>query len=180
MNSGRISRDPPKPHICELAPEHARALSELRIRAMKDCPEALGTAPQVEAARGARYYRRKLQNLRRNPTEAILGAFAEDALVGMAGFGRRERRDGIGTLVYSFYVDLEHRQQGIARALMNEAMLRAERTWTSQWIRLNVEINNRTAVDWYKALGFEVEKTENRAFRIEEEWYAVYHMVKFL
>lgn len=59
-----------------------------------------------------------------------------------------------GLYVQDLFVDDDARGQGVGRALLVEAMRRANAAWEAAYLRLAVHVLNRDALEFYKALGF--------------------------
>ncbi|MGB0089546.1 MAG: GNAT family N-acetyltransferase, partial [Planifilum fulgidum] len=75
-------------HIRRLNPEDAMSFRELRLRALKDHPDAFGTSYE-EAANLS--IKKTAEKLKPSPDAFVLGAFDEAGkLVGMVGFHREK------------------------------------------------------------------------------------------
>lgn len=166
--------------IRPLLPLHARELARIRHRAIREMPEAFGTPPEIELARGTWYYRRKLIRLASHQNEMLLGLWQDAALVGMGGLGRRLRDFDEFALVYSMYVVPEARGRGLASALLEFCTQHAKTLWNVSVCRLTVETNNTRALGLYQRAGFRVVDQEENAFKLKGNWHDVYHLEKRL
>jgi hypothetical protein len=91
-----------------LVPEDAPAFRALRIRALREHPEAFGRTPdEVDAVE---IWQRRLADDAKSDLDFMLGAFDDDVLVGMAGC-HRERfiKQRHIAYIWGVYVSAEHR-----------------------------------------------------------------------
>ncbi len=101
----------------------------------------------------------------------VLGAFAEDRLVGMAGFFQRQgpkiRHRG---LIWGVYVQSEWRKHGAGRLLLSE-ILRLARTINGlEQVHLGVGTDRSAAQRLYASLGFEVYGREIHALKLGDAY----------
>jgi ribosomal protein S18 acetylase RimI-like enzyme len=162
-----------------LAEDDLDALWELRLRALRDDPEAWGTVYDEAMTSGSGAV---LQRLRERDDEHFyLGALAgngDTELVGMVRFTRIEgRKDRHKAQVASLYVAPEWRGQGIGRALVEEIIARARRLEGLEQLRLDVVTANTAAVALYRSLGFEVYGTDPHALKDGERYWDEYLML---
>ncbi len=151
------------------------ALWPLRLRALKDNPEAFGSTYEETLARGNEWMR---QRLRASENETFyLGAF-EKNLIGIVAFYREEasktRHKGY---VVSMYVAPESRGLGAGKALMQALIARARQIEGIEQLHLAVVTTNSVAYQLYRSLGFEVYGTEPRALKSGGEYWDEYLMV---
>lgn len=139
------------PKIRPLTEADADAYRVVRLRALTESPDAFGstaaeTAAKVDFAAECRF----------QPESFILGAFAEGELVGITALRRqtriklRHRAD-----LMQVYVDPGYARQGIAKALVKEALRRAFEMPGLKWVELGVRPSNPRARSLYEGLGFE-------------------------
>jgi ribosomal protein S18 acetylase RimI-like enzyme len=140
------------------------AFWDLRLRALKDNPEAFGTTYEETVARGKAAM---LQRMGVDPGDDVfsLGAF-EDVLIGTVGFrrdeGPKERHKGY---VFGMYVVPERRGQGAGKALMLGLIARVRRLGGLEQLHLGVVTTNQSAVRLYLSLGFEIYGTAPQALK---------------
>lgn len=161
-----------------LTGDDLEAVWTLRLRALRDNPEAFGSTYEETLARGNEWMR---QRLRAHENETFyLGAFEEN-LIGMVAFYREEviktRHKGY---VVSMYVVPESRGLGVGKALMQALIVRARQIEGLEQLHLAVVTTNQVAYQLYRSLGFEVYGTEPRALKSGGEYWDEYLMVLHL
>jgi ribosomal protein S18 acetylase RimI-like enzyme len=101
----------------------------------------------------------------------VLGAIAEDRLVGMAGFyqeeGPKTRHKGH---IWGVYVTEGWRGKGIARVLLSELIERARAKPELEHLYLAVAAGQNPAKRLYESLGFEVYGREPRAIKMDDTY----------
>jgi ribosomal protein S18 acetylase RimI-like enzyme len=154
-----------------LTESDAREAYELRLRALRKSPEAFGSTYDETVERGVDSYR---QRLSQPHTETFtLGAYSSSGtLVGMVAFfrdtGEKDRHKGY---IVSMYVDPESRGQGVGRALVGEAIVRARQVPDVVQLQLAVVTSNVAARHLYLSLGFVVYGLEPRALKLEDQYW---------
>ncbi len=100
--------------------------------------------------------------------QGVLGAFAGGQLVGMLGI---RRQDGLKTLhrmaLWGVYVEPASRGQGIAQALLAQAVAFARQVPGAVQIHLSVNAANGTAIRLYEQAGFKGYGTEPAALLVD-------------
>jgi ribosomal protein S18 acetylase RimI-like enzyme len=162
--------------VRKLTEDDLDALWALRLRALKDNPEAFGSTYEETLARGKTSM---LQRLRAAESETFyLGAFEEGRLVGMVAYYHEE---GIKvrhkSYVISMYVASESRGLGAGNALMQTLISHARQIEGIEQLLLAVVTTNQAAYQLYRSLGFEVYGTEPRALKAGEQYWDEYLMV---
>ncbi|HLZ63885.1 MAG TPA: GNAT family N-acetyltransferase [Ktedonosporobacter sp.] len=147
----------------------------LRLRALRDNPEAFGSTYEETLARGNEWMRQRLRS--KEDETFYLGAF-EGNLVGMVGY---YREDSIKTrhkgYVVSMFVAPESRGLGAGKALLQALIARARQIEGLQQLHLAVVTTNQPAYQLYRSLGFEVYGTEPRALKSGGEYWDEHLMV---
>jgi ribosomal protein S18 acetylase RimI-like enzyme len=162
--------------IRQLTPDDAESFREVRLRALRDHPEAFATAYEDRVDAPIERFARALQPV---PGENFtLGAFLEGRLLGTAvcfrnvGIKVRHRAD-IGAM----YVTPEARGRGIARRLLEETIRKAPIEMPEvEDIVLAVTVGNETARHLYLSLGFESIRIDPRFIRVGD----VYHDIEWM
>jgi len=150
--------------IRRLTANDASLFRTLRLEALKNHPEAFGTAYEEAAARDMGSYAQQLK------TSALFGGFDGKALVGVAGFFQHAevKTQHKGTL-YSMYVQPVARGTGLARLLV-EAVLDHAREKV-EIIQLAVQAQNDTALHLYESCGFKRYGEEPQALKIDGAYF---------
>ena len=150
--------------IRKLTEEDIEALWSLRLRALRDSPEAFGSTYEETLQRGMESYR---QRLRQPHAETFfIGAFEEGSLVGMVGFfrepGTKSQHKGY---IISMFTAPEQRGKGVGKALVAEAIAQAQTISGLEQLLLAVVTTNTAASRLYRSLGFEVYGLEPHALK---------------
>jgi RimJ/RimL family protein N-acetyltransferase len=153
-----------------LVPEDAAAFRELRIRALREHPEAFGRTP--DEVDSVEIWKQRLADDATSDLDFMVGAFDDDVLVGVAGC-HRERfiKQRHIAHIWGVYVSAEHRNRGLGRALCTAVIERA-RAWPDlESIWLDVTTSNHTARALYVSCGFETVATKPRCLRVGDRYY---------
>jgi len=153
-----------------LGPDDAAAFRQLRIRALRDHPEAFGRTPEeVDAVDVlADRFHRDLGS----DNDFLLGAFEADALVGTIGCHRERavKHRHIG-YIWGMYVAPEHRRTGLGRWLLSAAVDRS-RTWRHlECLWLDVTTVNRAARALYASFGFRSLAVKPRSLKLGAQYF---------
>ena len=155
--------------IRALGQADAAAYRALRVRALRDHPEAFGRTPdEIESAEAlAERFARASAEL-----DFVLGAFGGDVLVGMIGCHREPLVKHRHTAhIWGVYVASERRGTGLGRQLLDACLARA-REWPdldSVW--LDVTTTNREARALYVSRGFKSVAIKPRTLKLGERYH---------
>lgn len=140
----------------------------LRLRALREEPEAFGSSYEEQAERPLEAF---VERIRETATHFTLGAFDGEVLIGTVAFTReagvKMRHKGVIT---AMYVAPEGRGHGVGRALLLSAVERARAQLGVEQIHLSVVTRNVAARALYTAVGFAVYGTEPRALKLGGEY----------
>lgn len=138
----------------------------LRLRALREHPEAFGSSYAEGLARPDTFYAARIADAA-HADDFLLGAFDADALVGTLGFSRLDRdKDKHKGTFWGMHVAAEQAGKGIGRALMVAAIERARVQPGLLQILLAVVTENERATGLYRSLGFESYGREPRALYV--------------
>ena len=154
------------------------AFLDLRLRGLKESPEAFGASyeewlnlPPEEAA----------QRMKSTPDSFVLGSFESSRLVGIAGFRREKNIKSRHTAgIWGVYVDVPHRGNGIAKSLMVDIIERARTFSGLEKLTLTVAAHNEGAHALYEKLDFKAYGRDPHALRIDGRYFDEILMVLFL
>ena len=156
-----------------LTPEDAAAFKDLRLRALREHPEAFGNTPEVLEKQDLKAVASRLEA---SPDTYTLGAFESNHLIGMLFFGRppperskTRHRAHIGGM----YVASEHQGKGIGKALLLEAIRRAEELDGLEQIVLAVTVGNERALRLYQSTGFRMYSTDEHFLKVAGGYYSI-------
>lgn len=156
----------------------APAFREVRLRSLREHPEAFGASYEEESELPLERF---AERLRADPgTSIAFGAFDGQSLVGTVRLGLETRRKTRhkATLL-SVYVAPEARGQGVARALL-EAALHQARELGVEDVVLGVTVGNTAARALYASLGFEGYGIEPRYIKLGDEYTDIEFMILHL
>ena len=168
-------------NIRPLTEADAEEFQALRLRALREHPEAFTQSYESQLHTPMPDVARRLRETSEAAHDFILGAFSGDALVGMVGF-RRNRGEKVrhkGS-IWGMYVAAEAQGQGLGRMMMQDAISRAARAPGIEQINLAVVSGNASARSLYLSLGFEVYGRERRAIIVNREYHDDEFMTLFL
>ena len=110
-----------------------------------------------------------------------LGAFKDNMLVGIVTFQQhlQEKLKHKGT-ISGMYVDIDFRNQGIARALLEHLFQLIQKLEGLEQVQLSVTATNETAICLYESFGFEQYALEKRALKVAVNYLDEAFMVKYI
>lgn len=153
-----------------LGPADATLYRSLRLRALREHPDAFTSSYAEERERPVEAAAQRLAN------HAFWGAYRHAELWGMVGLEREPRaRNRHKASVMGMYVAPEARGQGVGRALL-DALLRHARANGVESLVLTVTEGNTAAQRLYEAVGFRSFGIEPDAVRVDGRSHAKNHM----
>jgi ribosomal protein S18 acetylase RimI-like enzyme len=154
--------------IRKLTIEDGDALWGLRLRALKDNPEAFASTYEETLRNGKEQF---IQRMHAKEDAFYLGAF-DPALVGMVYFRRDEgRKSHHKGHVLGMYVQPESRGLGVGKALLQEMIILSHRLHGLEQLHLMVVTTNEAARALYRSTGFEVYGVLLRAFKLDDQYW---------
>jgi len=156
--------------IRKLTEADTEAFWDLRLRGLRDSPEAFGSSYEESATTPLASVVLRMRNESTAGDNFILGAF-EGTLVGVVGFYRNQRlKDRHKGTIWGMYVLPEMRGRGIAKALMSQAIAYAASLVGLIQIHLAVVTTQEAPRHLYRSLGFEVYGLEPRALKVGSQF----------
>ena len=139
-------------HLRTLTPQDATSFQALRLRGLQECPEAFASSYEEEASTLREEIELRLQP---KPGSAIVGAFLDGVLVGLAGVQQESMAKlAHKAFIWGVYVSPEARCRGVGTKLIGHALQYASETLGVRQVNLGVNTKNVAAVALYKKLGF--------------------------
>ena len=153
----------------------------LRLRALREHPEAFSSTHERESAYAMEFVAERLRQAAASPDNFTLGAYMDDKLVGMVGFVRMTRKNERhrGQL-WGMYIASEHQGKGIGRSLLADVIARAGTLSGLNQIELEVATRNDAARRLYASAGFESCGVNPRSRILDGEYIDDERMVLFL
>lgn len=140
--------------------------SRLRLEALEREPRAFGESPEQHRAMPPEAIAQRLGS-GSDDGNFVLGAFAEERLVGMVGFyqgqGLKARHKGH---IWGVYVSQDWRGKGLARQLLDSIISLARSKPEIEQLMLAVAVGQDAAKKLYQSLGFEVYGREPHAIKL--------------
>lgn len=146
------------------------AFRALRLRALREHPDAFGSSYEETVSQPPDELARRMRPDPARPYNFVLGAF-DPALAGMIGFYRESslkmrHKGGI----WGMYVAREAQGRGFGRALLERAIAEARAQEGLVQIALAVTSANEAARRLYLSCGFAVYGTEPRALKLGDRY----------
>jgi ribosomal protein S18 acetylase RimI-like enzyme len=161
-----------------LTADDAAAFQVVRLRSLREHPEAFGSSVEEEADSPLEKTAEMLSNFL--PNSAIFGAFSEVdgqllGIIGLfrAGHVKMRHRANIGAM----YVAPEARQQRLGRALLDAAIDYARSLDGLEDVELAVTVGNDAARTLYTSAGFQSYCIEPRLIYTNDRYYDVEWMI---
>jgi len=155
-------------HIRKLKEEDGEALWALRLRALKDNPEAFAATYEETLRNGKEQF---IHRIHPREDAFYLGAF-ESGLLGIVYFRRDEGSKNCHKgRILSMYVQPESRGLGVGKALLQEVITHANRLPGLEQLHLMVVTTNEAARSLYRSMGFEVYGTVQKAFKEGDQYW---------
>lgn len=158
--------------IRPLTGSDATRYQPLRLRALREHPEAFAVAFEEEQQFSLETVAHRLQQS--TAERYVLGAFDGEELNGLLHFRRWEglkiqHRASIGGM----YVPPEYRGRGIGKALLLDAITRAQTLSGLEDLILAVTVGNERARALYVAVGFTSVAVEPRYLKVGEQYFDI-------
>lgn len=167
--------------IRPLAPVDAATYRDLRLRALRDHPDAFTSSEDEERARPLSWSLKRLEADPARPHDVFLGAWVDGALGGMVGLqGRYRPKERHNATVVGMYVAPEHAGLRLGGALMDALIAHARTLSELLQLDLTVTAGNARAEALYRHRGFVEYGRLERAIRVGEVFHAKLHMVLVL
>jgi RimJ/RimL family protein N-acetyltransferase len=150
--------------------DDAEAYRTLRLRSLREHPEAFGSSYDDEAETPIETTRASLQD--GPPSTIFFGAFDGERLVGLTGLMRNLReKQRHRAVVAAVYVEPQARGKGYARALLDAALDHARAQAGLTDVVLAVTVGNETARRLYVNAEFTPYMIEPRYLKIGDRFY---------
>lgn len=149
--------------IITLSTDKWEAYKELRLRALKNNPEAFGQPHEKALLRSDDEWKMLLEKSAYGQKRWLLFAKVSGELVGMVSGTSMKSVEG-GVKIQEMYVDSKARGEGIATKLMQALSVELLKNTDRRILRLGVFDTQTVAVSLYKSLGFKVIEAKTEHF----------------
>ena len=164
--------------VRELTRADAAAFRALRLRALKEHPEAFTSSFEEAVEQPINVAERRLAG---ESGDRFWGAFVADELQGMIGLARESRiKNRHKGNVVAMYVAAEFAGQGLGRALVQAVIDHARDVDRLEQLVLTVTHDNIPACKLYNGAGFKTFGVEPRAIQVAGTYFDKEHMILFL
>jgi RimJ/RimL family protein N-acetyltransferase len=164
--------------IRELGPDDAAEFKALRLKGLKEEPDAFGSSFEESEAVPIATFAERIAS---NQNGFVLGAF-DKAMVGMTGFyrykdGKKSEHKGV---LWGVYLLPEYRGKGIAKRLLLGVIEKARKLPGIELIHLGVNPANVPVVKLYESVGFVKWGEEKHALKVDGHYVDEDQMVLWL
>jgi ribosomal protein S18 acetylase RimI-like enzyme len=162
--------------VRKLTGDDAPSYRELRLRALREHPDAFTSSFEEDRLKPIEWSRQRLSPRPEAPHDFVLGAFADGKLVGILGMFVEQRMKvrHIGE-VFGMYIAPEYAGRGLGRLLVDACIARARAAGLER-LRLTVTESNARAKSLYERAGFRAFGVERNAVKVEGRYYDKCHM----
>ena len=153
----------------------------LRLRALKEHPDAFSSTYERESAYPLEFVAERLRLTAESPNNFTLGAYRQEDLIGVVRFsrltGEKEQHRGH---IRGMYVRSEDQGKGIGKTILTRALELAKSLPGLRQVELAVVTRNKQARELYASLGFVSCGAIPRALFVDGEYLDEEYMVLLL
>lgn len=163
--------------IRQLTDADALAYHELRLRGLREHPEAFTSSFEEESRKPLGWAQKRLAHSPEAPYNFVLGALSDARLIGILGVSiePRAKVQHKGN-VFGMYVAPEHAGRGVGQRLLTACIERARGIPGLELLQLTVTDGNLRAKALYEKAGFRAFGLEQNALKIGEQYFHKCHM----
>ncbi|HWA37726.1 MAG TPA: GNAT family N-acetyltransferase [Burkholderiales bacterium] len=163
--------------IRPLAKADASAYQELRLRALREHPDAFTSSYEEDRLKPLAWAESRVVPSAEAPDNFVLGAFDDGKLVGILGMSVEPRvKVRHKGHVFGMYVAPEYAGRGVGQELMAQCIRRARDIAALEQLQLTVTESNVRAKAFYEKAGFRSFGVERNAVKIGERYAHKCHM----
>ncbi|PLS15391.1 GNAT family N-acetyltransferase [Bacillus sp. M6-12] len=160
-----------------LQPEDAEDYVRLRLKALQESPEAFAVTYE-ETKANQNFLEVTRSRLALGENGFTIGAFEGKLLAGVMTIVRENHRKmHHKSSLFAVYTDPEFRGRGLAKELLQQAIIEARKLNGMEQINLTVNCNNEAAKNLYLSAGFTIFGTEKRAMKDGDIYWDEDYMV---
>lgn len=143
-----------------------KSYKNLRLKALKEEPQAFGASFDENSKYSDNEWKRRLNNALEGKNNWLFFAKENDKLFGMIGAYLEKGVEDVATLI-SMFVSKEQRGRGVSRALMEKLLLELSKNNSLKKVKLTVNIIQKPAISLYESFGFKKKGTQK--FRMGDD-----------
>jgi len=167
--------------VVTVGPEFIDAYRALRLRGLREHPESFGETPENFEAKSNDEILECVAVQMKHGGFILAAASKTGNLIGTVALavneGEKSRHRGV---LWGMYVVPEARNQGVARALIDELLARVCQCGRLEQIHLSVVTTNQAAYRLYSDTGFATYGTGPKVLKVGSHTFDEYLMVKHL
>jgi RimJ/RimL family protein N-acetyltransferase len=161
-----------------IGPEELDAWWDLRLRGLRDHPDAFGADYKASKVRGPEHLR---PSTRKGGGSRLFAAFTDTGqLVAQAAVARQDGKRSHIAMIYSVHTDAGYRGLGLSKALIARAVEYCRALPGVRQVGISVNSRNLPAIAVYKGAGFVAWGTEPRALATGDGFHDEIHMTLML
>ena len=170
-----------RPEVRALTVADAESLWAMRLRALREHPEAFGRSYEETRDIPLDEVHDRFRTDWAPPANVVLGAFLDGQLVGTTGLYRVETiKERHKATIWGVYVAPDARGRGLGRALLEAAIAHAATLPGIEQLRLSVGSRSTAARALYTSLGFAPYGLERAALKLDDGYVDEEHLVLHL
>ena len=152
-------------NIRQLTKDDAVDYRQLRLKALKDSPEAFGSLYAEELAESELYFEKCLIN--NDKENIVFGAYFNDGLIAIVCLKKETKlKSKHRAEILQMYVDVDHRNQKIGRQILDAILSYGFNHFSDlECVRLAVVRSNKDAIHLYEKTGFKKYATDTNYFK---------------
>jgi RimJ/RimL family protein N-acetyltransferase len=163
--------------IRQLTDADALTYHELRLRGLREHPEAFTSSFEEESIKPLGWAQARLAHSAEASYNFVLGAFSDARLIGIVGVSvePRAKIQHKGN-VFGMYVAPEYAGRGVGQRLLTACIERAREIPGLEQLQLTVTDSNARARSLYEKAGFRAFGLEENALKIGAQYFHKCHM----
>ena len=143
--------------IRPLTSKDAAAFQVLRLRSLRESPEAFGSSYDEEVSRPLTAVGERLEAALTPHARVVFGALADGTLIGVVGCAQESRvKTRHKAVIWGMYVTAAHRATGTGAALLQALLDHVRATTEVRSVHLTVARSQRSAQNLYSRFGFRI------------------------
>ena len=163
--------------IRQLTDADALAYHELRLRGLREHPEAFTSSFEEESRKPLGWAQKRLAHSAEAPYNFVLGALSDGILIGILGVSVEPRaKSKHKGNVFGMYVAPEYAGRGVGRTLLTACIQRAREVPGLEQLQLTVTEGNVRAKTLYEKAGFRAFGLEQNAIKVGEQYFHKCHL----